>query len=279
MFKKILIGGGIIALVGFVLFGANVIGHVGHGVSWVRGKVAETVAVEYELERARSLIDETAPQIRDCKRVIAEKQVDIRALTKSVEQLTTAHKTNIRRLRSFQERLETQQVAFNVGSRRIGRGSMEAAAGRLLTRVQTERDMITSKNERLTALSRGLQFAQTALENLLTTRSALESKVELLETKLRQTEAMQAATVNVELDDSTLAKANEILESCEKRLSVAQQLIENEAPYIADDIDLDALENKDVADQISAWLSSQDSTTEEQPTRAVNLMPEGAQGR
>ena len=279
MFKKILIGGGIIALVGFVLFGANVIGHVGHGVSWVRGKVAESVPVEYELERARSLIDETAPQIRDCKRVIAEKQVDIRSLTKSVGQLNETHAKNITRLRGFQERLETEQVAFRVGSRNIGRGSMEAAAGRLLTRVQAERGMLKSKSERLTALSHGLKFAQTALDNLLTTRSALESKVELLETKLRQTEAMQAATANIELDDSTLAKANEILEKCENRLSIAQQLIENEAPYIADDIDLDALENRDVADQIGAWLNSRDTADEEVPTQPVILTPESVQAR
>ena len=279
MFKKILIGGGIIALVGFVLFGANVIGHVGHGVSWVRGKVAESVPVEYELERARSLIDETAPQIRDCKRVIAEKQVDIRALAKSVQQLDATHTQNIGRLRGFQERLNTEQVAFRVGSRKIGRGSMEAAAGRLLTRVQAEQEMLAAKSERLVALTRGLKFAQSALDNLLTTRSSLESKVEVLETKLRQTEAMQAATANVELDDSTLAKANEILEKCEKRLSVAQQLIENEAPYIADDIDLDALENRDVSDQISAWLDGRNQSEANGPLEETVITLEGSESR
>lgn len=279
MFKKILIGGGIIALVGFILFGANAIGHVQHGVSWIRGQVNDSVPVEYELERARSLIDETAPQIRECKRVIAEKQVDIKSLTTSVLKLEDSHTLNIRRLKGYQERLGTKQVSYRVGSRNVARSSMEAAASRMLTRVRAEQEMLASKQERLVALSKGLSFAQTALENLLTTRTALESKVDVLETKLRQTEAMQAATVNIELDDSTLAQANEILEACEKRLSVAQQLIENEIPYIPVDIDLDVLATDDISEQIQAWLKNQEPAVEEPLLQETMIAIEVLPGR
>ena len=72
MFKKLFIYGGLLTVVAVLLFGGAAFSHVKNGVSWVRGQVQEKVPVEYELQRARQLIQDSKPEIKKCKRLIAQ---------------------------------------------------------------------------------------------------------------------------------------------------------------------------------------------------------------
>ncbi len=91
--------------------------------------------------------------------------------------------------------------------------------------------------------------------------------------------ASGAAPGHVELVDRSTAPATEILEACEKRLSVAQQLIENEIPYIPVDIDLDVLATDDISEQIQAWLKNQEPAVEEPLLQETMIAIEVLPGR
>jgi chromosome segregation ATPase len=266
MCKKLLFfGSGIIAL-GFLLFGGTAFMRVRQGVTWIRGQVEEQVPVEIELDRARQLIEETGPQIRECKRVIAERQVEIRDLESQISDLEVKNTKSREELRSQKSLLDQQQVSYVIKGRDVTRTSLESNAVRTLERVKTHDQILASKRERLSALEKSLAFAQKTLDNVLTQKANLESQLDLLETKVRQTEAMKAAASNINVDSTNLAKAKDILSQQSKRLEVVQQMIVNDRPLF-DDLDLEESTSADVASEIANYLDGNRPAPKAEPLK------------
>lgn len=251
--KFLLYGGGLVAL-SFLLFGTAAVSHVRNGVSWVRGQVNETVPVEVELERARSMIEETGPQIRECKRIIAERMVEIRSLEQTITELDGKQAQSRTKLKVQQTCLAENRTSYTIQGREISRISVESDAVRTLERLKVQDQILASKRERLSALEKSLAYAQKTLENVLTEKANLEAQLDLLETKLRQTEAMKAATSNINVDSSNLARAKDILSQQSKRLDVVQQMIVNDQPLL-EDITVEEVHAVDVTAQIADYLN------------------------
>jgi hypothetical protein len=261
MIKKCLLyGGGLFALA-FLLFGTAAFAHLKNGVSWVRTQAEETIPVEVELDRARAMIEETGPQVRECKRVIAERQVDIRTLEQSLGELEGKQHRSREKLKVQEACLKDDRSSYVLAGREVTRITLESDAARTLERMKVSDQIIQSKRERLAALEKSLAFAQKTLENTLTQKAHLEAQLDLLETKLRQTEAMKAATNDISVDSSNLAKAKDILSQQSKRLDVVQQMIVNEQPLL-DEIEVAEITSGDVAAQISDYLQGGAKPTE-----------------
>ena len=81
MLKKILLGSVAVVAVGTFIFGREAISYVRAGCRNVQNAVKAEVPVEFEIERAKTLVDQLVPDIRQCMHVIAEQQVDIKHLT------------------------------------------------------------------------------------------------------------------------------------------------------------------------------------------------------
>ena len=271
MCRKLLITTVAVALVGFMLFGTSAISHVKHGVSWVRGQVKENVPVEYELERARELIADADPQIRKCRRVIAEKEVEIRYLEAELRELGEETSAARDRLRMQGAVLEQGHDSYVVGARLVSHGEMRKDAARRLARVKAADQMLKSKRERMRALEASLMAGKVTLEKLMDQKEILANKVSELEAKLRETEAKKAMTLNVEVDGSNLAKAKEILQDIQKRLDVELQIMETEQPLL-DELPATEIFDADVAAEISAYLGG-DAKDFEEPVPAATIAP------
>ena len=260
MFKKTVLFAGGLTLVGFLIFGGSVFSHVKQGLGWVQNQVRDNVPVEYELQRARQLLQASDGQIRDCKRVVAEKQVEIRYLESDVEKLDTKRNDARAKLEQQKKFLDKDQPVYRVRGRRMSRNLVEHDARRRLSRVKAWDKMLVAKRARLDALEKNLHYAQETLEKVISQRAHLESTVDMLETKLRQTEAMKAASLNIDFDDSKLAQAANIIKDCGQRLDVMQQMIENDRP--AWDTDVVPEEFGDVTADISNYLGDDGGTHE-----------------
>ncbi|MDP1799112.1 MAG: hypothetical protein Q8K78_16585 [Planctomycetaceae bacterium] len=83
--KKIIIGAAVAVLAGGLLFGhREARSYMRTGVSSLRHAVKAEVPVEFEIERARNLVDQLIPDIRRCMHVIAEQQVDVEHLQQAI---------------------------------------------------------------------------------------------------------------------------------------------------------------------------------------------------
>ena len=89
MLKKGLVGLAVAALVGTFVFGREAVSYVRVGCQNVRNAVKSEVPIEFEIERARTLVDQLVPDIRQCMHVVAEQQVDIEHLQAALAQKET----------------------------------------------------------------------------------------------------------------------------------------------------------------------------------------------
>ena len=263
MLKKILFLGGGLGLTGFLLFGTAAFHHVEHGVSWMRGKVKDSVPIEYELERARDLIEKTDPQMRQCKRVIATKQVEIKYLRDEITQLDsrlTRDKSNLRRKAELLS--DTRKVAFRVNRGQVSRSAYERDAAALLKRVKTADQVLGSKAQRLQALENSLYAAKVRLEKIKVQREALTAQVAQIEAKMQEAEAKQAMALDLDVDDSALHQAQSVLSDLNKRLDVELEIIEMEKPLLDDFAVEEEMGDEGLSDRISAYLDDALETEE-----------------
>ena len=77
MLKKGLLGLAVAALLGTFVLGREAVSYVRAGCQNVRNAVKEEVPIEFEIERARTMVDQLIPDIRQCMHVVAEQQVRV----------------------------------------------------------------------------------------------------------------------------------------------------------------------------------------------------------
>lgn len=259
MCKKLFIFSGTLALLGFLVFGTHAVSHVTQGVSWVREQVEDSVPIEYEIDRAKGLIEDSGPQIRECKRVIATKQVEIRYLENEIVKLQRELDDLDGSLKTTHAALTEGAAVYTTSGRRMSKIRLTSHAERQLRRARAVKQMIVSKTERLEALESALAAAEKTCEQLNTQRQNLTSLVATLEAKNQEAEAKKATTLDLDVDDSKLAKAKEILLKVQKKLDVEMQMMENnDQPVFEHDEPM--LEDESVTDKISAYLGYEPKT-------------------
>ena len=86
MLKRILIGSVIAVGLGTFVFGREAVSYLRAGCRNVQNAVKAEVPVEFEIERAKTLVDQLVPDIRQCMHVIAEQQVDVEHLQQTIAQ-------------------------------------------------------------------------------------------------------------------------------------------------------------------------------------------------
>lgn len=254
MSKKFLYGGATALVLGFVVFGTSLFGHLSQGVSWVRGEINESIPVEYELARARDFIEKSEPRMRKCKREIAEKQVEIKYLERDLSRLKSQQDRSRGALIRQASFLETDDQQFHFARRVVSRPELERDAALRLQRVKAADKVIHSKESRLGALKNGLVAVKNTLQELAAKREELMASVELLEAKRRETETKRAMTLDLDVEDGNLAQALEILKNVEKRLDVDIQVMENNRPLL-DESRFEEIGSAGVQEEISAYLN------------------------
>ena len=81
MLKKTLIGTAVAAALAVFVFGKDVVSYARTSASSVRDAVKSEVPLEFEIERARKIVENLVPDIRNCMHVVAEQQIDIEAFS------------------------------------------------------------------------------------------------------------------------------------------------------------------------------------------------------
>ncbi|MCA9321110.1 MAG: hypothetical protein KDB53_10260 [Planctomycetes bacterium] len=278
MFKKLIFVGGALTLVGFLVFGGSAMARLHQSVAWVRGKVQDTVPVEYELDRARSMIEEMAPEIRECRVAIANKQVELKYIDREVTKLEERYHVEKGRLEDQAAALSDVQPTYVFLGRRVARGEMTRDAQRRFERVRSAKSILESKYACRTALSKALDSAKETLARLEEQQLKLRVNCDELEAKLRENEALKAETLDIDFDHSRLATVKSILEGIDRKLEVERQLIDNSSPLIGESLEIE-VNGENLSGQISAWLRGSFDSEQSLETQAIPTAESTLQSR
>ncbi len=252
---------------GGLLFGPEVYSYMRSSTRHVQNAVKDNIPLEFELQRARDMLDEIIPEMQANIKLIAQEEVEIAALkgdiTRSEESLAKAE-NRVEKLRGM---CDVQQVSYSYGNQTLTRQQVTEKLAHYFEQFKEASTLNESKKRMLTSREQSLAAALDMLEKTRSQKAMLAEKIQTLESQYR---LVQAASVGspVQIDNSKLAQTEQLIGRIKKRLDVAERILAHQARFTEDTIVEDQPINE--ADLLS---SVDEYFTPEKPVVAQNTNP------
>ncbi len=267
MIKKALVGTAILASLGTLVFGSDVISYAKTWGSSMRDAVKSEVPIEFEVQRAREIIVNLEPDITKCMELIAEQQVDIEDLTQEIalkQKGVSSQKGAILTLRSDLASVETR---FVYDGHTYTTEDVKRDLATRFERFKVAEDTLQREGQILRAREKALSANLEKLENMVAEKQNLEVQIEQLEARMKSVQA--AATVStLEIDNSQLTRAKKLIRQLNKRLDVKEKLLDSEGKFTGL-IPVEAKQQEvpaDIANQVDTYFGHNN-----QEVKVVNL--------
>ena len=243
-----------VGLAGALVFGRDVFSYVNSSMRQARSAVKDAVPVEFQLRRARDLVDDIIPEMHANIRLIAQQEVEIDRLKKDIvesQQRVADERTEIHKLR---DALTSANTSFTFASITYSRDQVKDDLARRLEDIK-EADLVLSSKQRLMEnQTKALAAATQALERTRSQKSLLESQIAALEGQNRLLQATAVGS-NIQLDNSKLAQSQRLIDEVKKQLDVSERVLAHESRF-AQTIKVDAVSEKEVMSQAEDYLAS-----------------------
>lgn len=249
-------GAAVLLLGGFV-FGREMVSYVQTSANSVRTAVKDSVPVEFELQRARTMLEQIIPEMHASIRTIAQEEVELKALERDIEKAEQAIADERTRLARLREELAVDQANYRIGGRSYSRDQVRNELSNRLNRLKESEVVLASKQRMLQAREQSLTSAIETLESTKSRKALLEEKVAALESQHRLVQAT-ATNNGIEIDDSKLAQTEKLIGDIRKRLDVAERVLAREAQFVQP-MELDPIEEQDLLADVDAYLESHGS--------------------
>jgi len=257
MFLKLtkfgLISLGAIALAGGLAFGTDALSYLTSSTRSVRTAVKDAVPIEFQLRRARDLVDDIIPEMHANIRLIAQQEVEIDALKRDIDQSRQRladERTQITRLR---DSLAKKDESFTFSGVTYTRDQVKDDLARRLDNVKEAELVLTSKERLLANQSKALTVAMQALERTRSQKALLESQIAALASQNKLLQATSAGST-VMVDTSKLAQSERLIQEVKKQLDVSERVLAHESRF-AQSIKVDAVSEREVLSQAEEYLA------------------------
>jgi len=236
-----------------VLFGRNAASYVSTTFHRLTSSVEDAVPVDFQIDRARQMVRDLDPEIRNSMHVIAKEEVALEQLNKQIngsQEKTDKDKQDILRL---QADLGQNKKTYHYASRTYTCEDVKQDLSRRFNRFKVADDTLASMKQMRDAREKNLDAARQKLSAMINARRKLEVDVQNLEAKRKLVEVAQASSEYV-FDDSQLARAKELINDIRTRLDVAAKLA-NADVNVETEIPLDESAPSDITDQVAEYFS------------------------
>jgi hypothetical protein len=183
---------------------------------------------------------------------IAEEEVEVNDLQQSITRAEDGlgkERTEILALRGH---LDGSDGPYRLAGRTYTADQVRQDLAHRFERYRTAEATIASKQQMLTARQNSLDAAREKLQGMIAAKRDLEVQVEHLSARLKMVQAAET-TSTVQFDNSQLARAKDLVSELQKRLDVAQRLLEAEGEFTGE-IPIDEPVPQDLVDQIDEYF-------------------------
>ena len=257
MFMKItkaaLLSLGAIALAGGLVFGTDALSYVSSSTRSVRSAVKDAVPIEFQLRRARDLVDDIIPEMHANIRLIAQQEVEIDALKRDIEQSRTRLADERTQITKLRDALAGKETTFTFSGVTYARDQVKDDLARRLENVKEAELVLSSKDRLLTNQSKALAVATQALERTRSQKALLESQIAALASQHKLLQATSAGSTVI-VDNSKLAQSERLINEVKKQLDVSERVLAHESRF-AQAIKVDAISEREVLTQAEEYLA------------------------
>ena len=218
------------ALIGGAMFGSDLSSFVKSSGRAVRSAVRENVPVQFELRRARDMVNDLGPEIQSCVRQVARQEVEISSLRRETEQSRVNLGAERSRVQGLRDALATKEATLVFHGIRFTRDQVKDDLNRRFDLLKEAEAVVAGKERLLQNRERSLAAAVQALDRTRTQRAMLEGQIATLETQHQLLKSASAGTA-ASIDDGKLAQAQRMLEKVKTELDVAERVLAHEARF------------------------------------------------
>ena len=252
MIKKALFTVVALGLVTVFVFGRDAASYVTTTYHRVTGAVKESVPIEFQIDRATSMVRDLEPEIRRSMHVIAKEEVAVEQLNKQIASAEDKAGKDKREILRLQADLSQNKDVYRYASRNYSAGEVKQDLARRFNRFKVTDDTLTSLKSMRDARDRNLDAAQQKLSAMVDARRKLAVDVENLKAKHKLVQVAQA-TSDYQFDESQLARAKELITDIRTQLDVAAKLA-NADVNVQAEIPLDESAATDITDQVAEYF-------------------------
>jgi len=242
-----------VCLIGGLLFGTDLLSYMTSSARSVRTAVKDAVPIEFELRRARDLLDDIIPEMQANVRLIAQEEVEVAGIKRDIEQHTKAVAQERQAVAKLREALATDQVKYTFASQEYTRQQVKEELARRFDRFKEAEVIMASKQRLLAAREKSLNAAMEVLERTRSQKARLEDQIASLEAQHRLVKAASVGS-RVQVDNSKLAQTEKLISDIKKRLDVAEKVLAHEAQFV-EAIPVDTIDEKDLLAQVDGHLA------------------------
>jgi len=235
-----------------LLFGRDAFSYVRTTAGWFHDSVRNSVPVEFEVERARKMIADLVPEIRDNMHLIAKEEIEVERLGQQVDRLDAGLEKDRLGLLRLKTDLEQGKDYVVYTGHRYSAAEVTTDLENRFARYKTKDATLLNLRKVLHARQRSLEAARQKLEGMLVAKRQLEVDVENLEARMKMVEVAQTAC-DFNFDDSHLARTRELITNIQTRIEVTERLINSETEF-RDEIPLDEPVDSNIADEITEYF-------------------------
>jgi hypothetical protein len=259
MLKKLVVGGVTAALIGGVVLGTGLISHVRTASSWIAQSAEDSMPLEWEVKRARQMIDDLSPEIATNAKRIALEKIKVAKLEKEVnvadERLVNARE-DISRLKVD---LESGNKHYTYSGKTYTSNQVEDELSRRWKSFKTSKETAESLGKMLSSRMETLRAAGERMEAMMSAKHQLQIEIENLEAQLAAVRAAQTSS-ELALDDSALARTRELLDTIGARIDVEREMTQVDSQYFGG-IELDDENSDNLLDEITMYLESENGVS------------------
>jgi len=254
--KRIVITGLVVGLIGGVCFGTGFPSYLRSSKNMLKTAVKDSIPVEFEIQRARDLLEDLIPEMHANLRIVAAEEVEVANLEKEIERQRGSVAGESRKLKNLRTTLNTRLASYQLGGRRYERTELVEDLSRRFEHLRTAEMLLEGKKDLLRNRQRSLDAALGKLEKTRLSRIELQSQIEALEGQFRLVEA-QSAGSEFRIDDTKLAQTEKVISELKKRLAVAQRVLAREAQFI-ELIPMDIPNEASVVERVDAYFAKKE---------------------
>jgi chromosome segregation ATPase len=253
MVKRALVTSGVLAMALGFFFGRDAVSYVSTSLGWVKATVKDSVPIEFEIQRARTMIKDLDPEIARNMHLIASEEIqvgnlkeDLASSSKQLEQ----DRRDVVRLKSDLDRGDGQFVYSGVS---YTQKQVESDLSRRFERFKVKEATVEKLQKIVAARESGLGAANEKLKGMQSAKRQLEVEIENLKARLEMVKVAES-TSNFNFDDGKLARTRDAIKEIKSRIDVAEKLA-NANVVAFDQIPLDNAESKNISAEIAKYFN------------------------
>jgi len=251
-----------LGLVGGMIFGKDVVSYVRSSAKSVRTVVKDSVPIEFELRRARDLVDEIIPEMHANIRLIAQEEVEVAALKGQITRSQEGLDEERSKIKTLRGSLEVHQAQYTFAGRHYTRGDVKADLAARFDRLKETELVMASKVRLLDSREKSLHAAMQLLEKTRNEKRILENRIETLASQHRLVKAASVGS-QIQVDNGKLAQTSKLIAQIQKRLNVAERVLAHESRFI-EAIPVDSVLEADLVAQVDEYFQQHEGSVEEE---------------